>query len=117
MAVAVSFHDVSSASTRCGWSVENDARAASTRVLGAGGPVFGRQREHPRKGPGHPLGEWAVVVHRHADEPRGELEHAGAAVRLALRHENERLTVAPSHRDRMVLSFAERSAELNHRLS
>ena len=76
-------------------------------VLGAGGPILGRQREHPRKGLGHPAGERPVIIHGHADELCSELEHAGPAVGLTLRHEHERLTVTPSHSDWVVLSLGE----------
>jgi hypothetical protein len=77
------------------------------QIMSAGRPVLRGQREHPRERPRHASGEGTVVVHRHADELRGELEQAGAALGLALRHEDKRLAIAPSHRHRVVLSLGE----------
>ena len=48
-----------------------------------------------------------MLVESHADQLGCEFQQLGMCVGLALRHEHQRLTVAASHRHRVVLGLGE----------
>jgi len=105
-AVAVSFQEVSSEIARCGCSVANEARAASTRSCAQDsrsavdkasiqGKIF------VMRSVSVPFSSMATVINCAANSRRR------APLSLALRHQHQSLAVATRDRDRMVFGRGE----------